>query len=240
MLQSPPTDLVDAHVTQLAIGLGDHSCIVDQFAQVRCWGTNDFGQLGIASTQTIGDDEPAGASPALLERDAAHVAVGERHTCYVDDMASVRCWGAADTGQLGNGSTKNIGDNEPVPTGVVVLGGAARKVVAGKGFSCALLSDSTVWCWGDGTSGQLASPGVGALGDNELPVESPRFRAVKLLDEATDIDAGADHACARTADARLRCWGSGAHGRLGYGNTDNVGDREDTLPVGTVPVFQAF
>jgi len=38
------------------------------------------------------------------------MALGEFHTCVMFDDASVRCWGLNKDGQLGIGSTANIGD----------------------------------------------------------------------------------------------------------------------------------
>ena len=38
------------------------------------------------------------------------------------------------------------------------------------------------------------------------------------------ITAGGDHTCARLANGTVKCWGSGGSGRLGQGNTDNIGD----------------
>jgi len=34
----------------------------------------------------------------------------------------------------------------------------------------------------------------------------------------------------------VRCWGSGAEGRLGYGNTNNIGDNETPASAGDVDV----
>ncbi len=50
---------------------------------------------------------------------------------------------------------------------------------------------------------------------------------------AGGLDAGAYHSCAVLAGASLRCWGFGGDGRLGYGNTDTVGD--DEIPAAAGP-----
>ncbi|WP_181198108.1 RCC1 domain-containing protein [Enhygromyxa salina] len=34
------------------------------------------------------------------------------HTCAVNEFNELRCWGNNDTGQLGQGHTKTLGDNE--------------------------------------------------------------------------------------------------------------------------------
>jgi alpha-tubulin suppressor-like RCC1 family protein len=80
-----------------------------------CWGRNTWGQLGFANTTTLGDDELASAwGPSLSADIATTFAVGADHVCVVTGTGmGVRCWGRGSSGQLGNGSTATIGDNEP-------------------------------------------------------------------------------------------------------------------------------
>ncbi|MDQ4130687.1 MAG: RCC1 domain-containing protein, partial [Actinomycetota bacterium] len=52
---------------------------------------------------------------------------------------------------------------------------------------------------------------------------------------AAELDAGRDHSCAVLTGGTVRCWGHGAHGQLGYGNTRTIGDDEAPASVG--PVF---
>lgn len=114
----PPVDL-GAGRTAVAIGAdGWHTCAVLDDGSVRCWGQGDEGQLGYGNTATIGDDEtPGSAGPVDLGsgRTAVSVDGGQQHTCAVLDDGSVRCWGINGVGVLGlgDGSTENIGDDEP-------------------------------------------------------------------------------------------------------------------------------
>jgi hypothetical protein len=48
-----------------------------------------------------------------------------------------------------------------------------------------------------------------------------------------EVVAGANHSCVRAA-GRVRCWGAGGAGQLGYGNTDNIGDDESPASAGDV------
>ncbi|MFP2908341.1 RCC1 domain-containing protein [Pyxidicoccus sp. 3LFB2] len=58
---------------------------------------------------------------------------------------------------------------------------------------------------------------------------------------ATDIvqlHAGDTHTCALLNDGSVRCWGNGGTGRLGYGNTDSVGDNELLSSRGAIPLTE--
>lgn len=88
-------------------------------------------------------------------------------------------------------------------------------------FSCALLADGTVRCWGRN--------GVGNLGDGTMtgrlnPVEvlaSGSTQGTDVLGGVTQISAGSRHTCALLSDQTLRCWGRNVEGQLGDGTTTN-------------------
>ena len=48
------------------------------------------------------------------------------------------------------------------------------------------------------------------------------------------IDVGDRHTCALLDNGKVRCWGYGGNGRLGYGNSNNIGD--DEVPGSAGPV----
>jgi alpha-tubulin suppressor-like RCC1 family protein len=48
------------------------------------------------------------------------------------------------------------------------------------------------------------------------------------------LAAGARFSCARLDTGRVRCWGIGDYGALGYGNTRDIGDNETPASVGPV------
>ena len=92
---------------------------------------------------------------------ASAVAAGGEFGCALVDDGRVRCWGANDRGQLGDGSTIF----RPVPGDVVGLPSAPARAVAlatGWAHACAVVAPGgQVWCWGDNTTGEL---GPGATG----------------------------------------------------------------------------
>ncbi len=225
-----PVDL-GAGRTALAVTAGaNHTCAVLDDGSVRCWGLGDLGQLGSATTETIGDNEtPATVGPVDLGagRTATAVTAGANHTCALLDDATVRCWGAGGSGRLGYGSNDDIGDDEtPASAGAVDLGAGRTAVAIGAGslHTCAVLDDASLRCWGAGFGGQLGYGNVESIGDEvgETPASAGPVD-IGVGRTATAIAAGADHTCAVLDDASVRCWGNGFSGQLGYGNSDTIG-----------------
>ncbi len=226
---------VGGAVVQVAAG-DDHTCAVLDTGAVRCWGRGEYGQLGYGNTRDIGDDEtPASAGDVNVGGPVAQIAAGYAHTCALLRSGAVRCWGAGGSGQLGYGNAVTIGDDEaPASAGDVNVGGPVTQIVAGYVHTCALLSAGTVRCWGQGNTGQLGYGSVFPVGDDKTPAGvgdvSVGGRVVKLA-------AGYAHTCALLSTGAVRCWGFGASGQLGYGNTRSIGDDELPSSAGDVPLF---
>ncbi len=157
---------------------------------------------------------------------------GTQHTCVLMWGGQVKCWGYNFAGQLGQGNTMNIGDDEP-PSSIdwIDLGDAAVELAAGLHFTCAILTDASVKCWGHGNFGQLGYGDTEWIGDDELPSS---VGVVDLGDAAVKLTAGSNHACALTDQQTVRCWGDNDEGQLGYGNTVAIGDDEAPSTAGTV------
>jgi alpha-tubulin suppressor-like RCC1 family protein len=213
---------------------GGHTCALLDNGRVRCWGVASNGQLGYGNLNNVGDNEtPGSVVPVSLGRKAVAVSAGEYHTCAILDNGKVRCWGRGSFGELGTGSTGTIGDDE-LPTAVPAISFGRRKAVqvsAGYEISCVVLDNGKVRCWGDATDGKLGLGNPDVIGDNELPTA---VAPIKLGRTAVAVSAGWGHACALLDNGRLRCWGFGAVGSLGYGNSDKIGDDETPDTAGPV------
>jgi alpha-tubulin suppressor-like RCC1 family protein len=145
----------------------------------------------------------------------------------------VRCWGASEFGQLGYGNTDTIGDDEtPASAGDVPLGAPALHIGAGIYHTCAVLTTRAVRCWGRNDSGQLGYGNTDTIGDDETPASEGDVDLGGPL--ASALSAGFTHTCTLLRDGHVRCWGSGFWGRLGYGNTNSIGDDETPASVGDV------
>lgn len=180
-------------------------------ADLRCWGSNGTGQLGIGATPTramTAVDVPAGTVTA--------VAVGNRHACSLRPNGTARCWGSNAYGQVGDGASSLPAANVNSPTDVT--GGHSYDTIsAGGTMVCAVSAASSrhVDCWGRNNLGQL---GNGGSGDSSSPV------AVSNMDDAKFVAAGAAFACAERRDNTIWCWGQGSSGQLGNGETPGSSD----------------
>ncbi len=226
-------------VAQLAAG-GLHTCALLETGALRCWGRGLFGQLGYGNTNNIGDNEtPATAGDVNVGGSVAQLAAGAWHTCALLETGALRCWGDGEDGQLGYGNTNNIGDNEvPATAGDVNVGGPVAQLAAGGYHTCALLETDAVRCWGYGLYGQLGYGNMSNIGDNETPASAGDVDVGVPVDtpEGPLVVAGLYHTCALLETGAVRCWGRGAAGQLGYGNTSNIGDDEAPATAGDVNV----
>jgi hypothetical protein len=90
----------------------------------------------------------------------------------------------------------------------------ATQLAIGSNHGCALTADGAVWCWGDGSYGQLGRGGFIANGDR---------RAARVeLAPAQQIAAGWNTTCALLRDASVWCWGSSFFNVIGTGNLNHA------------------
>jgi alpha-tubulin suppressor-like RCC1 family protein len=163
--------------TALAISAGDaHTCAILDNATLKCWGSGGNGRLGSGATNNLGDGaNEMGNSLAVIDvgsgRTVRAITAGFAHTCAVLDNATVKCWGNGGYGKLGYGNQNDLGDgaNEMGTNLAAVslgIGRTALAISAGGTHTCAVLDNATAKCWGDGSSGQIGSNNVSAVGDD--------------------------------------------------------------------------
>jgi alpha-tubulin suppressor-like RCC1 family protein len=206
------------------VAMGDEgSCAVLASGALRCWGN-------AGRVSWVGDNElPTAVPPVDLGQPALGAAIGRAHTCALVSDGQLLCWGENERGQLGRGDVVT-----PAPLGPVDLGGRAAQVTALSEVTCAVLEGGALHCWGDNFTGILGHGDEGDIGDDEVPREAG---PVPLGATADAVSVGVFHACAVTGEHRVRCWGAGHEGRLGYGNLTTIGDDEPASAAGDVPIF---
>jgi len=208
-----------------AVDLGAfYSCALLQDGSVRCWGPNEWGQLGDGTTTN--SSTPV---TAVGITGAAAVTAGGFHTCARFPDGTVQCWGRNETGQLGN----------PVPnrssTPVLVTGLTAAAVTAGGFHTCALPGDGTVRCWGQNDLGQLGN-GTNDPVPNRPSTFNPTPVTVSGITTAVAVSAGGWHTCALLQDGTVRCWGDNTWGQIGNGQAVPPSSSFDPITPTPTPV----
>jgi alpha-tubulin suppressor-like RCC1 family protein len=185
-----------------------HTCGVTTSDIALCWGSNEFGKLGngLAAFQQL---KPVRVAGGLLFR---QVIAGGLHSCGSTTDNRGYCWGANNSGQLGNGT--RTGSFRPVAVAggiqfrmVVAAGGIVLIPSEEKedGFSCGLTTGDVAYCWGFGPLGNSTTN----TSSTPIAVAGGRhFRGVNLSHF---------HVCAVTNSDVAFCWGNNDVGQLGDG-----------------------
>jgi Tol biopolymer transport system component/alpha-tubulin suppressor-like RCC1 family protein len=193
----------------------NHACAITSAGGVRCWGFNQFGQLGDGTHEDRLTPTPV---PGLSTGVQA-IAAGSYHTCALLETGGVQCWGIANRGQLGYGDTTPpwfTSIDSPTPVDGLSSGVAA--LVAGSNHTCALMEAGGAKCWGSNDFGDL---GDGTTSDRNTPTD-----VVVLPPGVTAITLGEQHACALVNGGAM-CWGRNSEGELGDGTTTSRPTADD-------------
>ena len=199
-----------SNAVSVSAGAG-HACARLVDLTVACWGRNDFGQLGNANAATTNSSVPVVVDGITS---AGGVSAGGTHSCAViiGSPSVVQCWGSNSAGELGNGTTSVGPTSTPVTAAIPSTVDAIEVSAGGNGSSdhtCALLNDTSPWCWGNNLLGQTGEA----------------FATVTLTPTAVPLTSaqtttGQQHSCALLTDSSVWCWGDGASGQIGVVSTD--------------------
>lgn len=200
--RSTPVDVTGLTSDISAVStVGWHTCALNSFGGIQCWGANIYGQLGDGTD--VNRSRPVDA--AGLTGGIREVSTGVYHRCFLTGIGGVKCAGRNNNGQLGNGTTAD----SLTPVQAAGLTGGIRAITAEGDHSCALTSSGGVKCWGNNADGQL---GDGTLTTRLSPVD-----VAGLESGVVAVSAGMAHTCALTSTGGVKCWGRGGNGQLGDG-----------------------
>jgi alpha-tubulin suppressor-like RCC1 family protein len=192
-----------AGVQAIAAGR-NFACAITSAGGAKCWGANDFDQLG--NNDPMFADQSVPVDVFGQTTGVAQIAAGETHACLLTTGGGVKCWGRSDTGALGNNSHLEPDNTQSIATDVTGLTTGVAAIAAGSGHTCAMRTNGDVLCWGLNNVGQV---GDGSTTQRNTPVP--------VTTGAIAITAGYFHTCILTAPGVSQCWGNNAQGNLGNG-----------------------
>jgi alpha-tubulin suppressor-like RCC1 family protein len=186
---------------KLAAGTA-HSCAINPSSQLKCWGRNQFGQLGDGTTVDQTTSKIIDGASGYVE-----VSAGDMHTCAITTGGVLKCWGRNNSSQLGDGTT--VDQLTPI---TVDAGTLYSQISVSGSLSCGITTAGVLKCWGMNAYGGL---GDGTIINKSTPT------VINAGTNYLKISTGALHTCGITTGNVLKCWGLNDSGQLGDGTTVN-------------------
>ncbi|KFQ29210.1 X-linked retinitis pigmentosa GTPase regulator, partial [Merops nubicus] len=184
------------------ISCGDeHTAIVTGNGKLYMFGSNNWGQLGLGSKNTV--SKPT-CVKALKPEKTKLAVCGRNHTLVYTEKGNVYAAGGNNEGQLG------LGDTEERTTFHLISfftnQHKIKQLAAGSYTSAAVTEDGQLFVWGDNSEGQIG------LAD-EACVSVPR--QVDVGKPVSSISCGYYHSALVTGDGELYTFGEPENGKLG-------------------------
>ena len=222
-----------SHTPQALVSGNRHRCIILENAGLKhgrlmCWGSNSVFYAGLLGVGDENDRDTPTAVTATVLGDAGDgipntvksVAAGNSHSCAILSNDTVKCWGNKISGQIGGpaytlGNNKIISGTEGSPLGSET----ASRIAVGDHYTCAVLSNNSVRCWGLNDYGQTG----GGIPHSDRTISGSAGDPLNG-GSASRIAAGYEHSCAILNNGTVKCWG--------HNYDDQTGDGTPSLGVG--------
>ena len=223
-----------------------HVCILSSSKQVKCWGKNDFGNLGIGDSSSRGNagNEMGDYLPFVnLDDDAISIRAGGNSNCVLLLSLQIKCFGYNVFGQLGYGDVIDRGD-DPNEMGsylpLVNLGSnlLVSEFSVGSYHNVILFDSGKVKSFGNNDDGQLGYGDVVRRGDgpNEMGDYIP-FVSLGTGLIGLDVQVSRSSSCILFDNLDMKCWGVNGSGQLGKGNAVNQGDDNNEMGDNLSPII---
>ena len=196
------------NIKQLVSGT-HHTCALFEDGRAKCWGANNYRQLGYDSSENFLYSNEVDYIPL---NNIKELSAGSNYTCALFETGRARCWGDNINSQLGgkdNHSPKLLRESANISLKNI------KKIFAGRDHTCALLLSGKVNCWGSDTDGQLGGyeKGGRVLFQDSQFIPLPPIKYISTGEYST---------CAILLDGRAKCWGYNPNGMLGNGPGDGT------------------
>ncbi|NWY36738.1 RPGR regulator, partial [Sylvia atricapilla] len=184
------------------ISCGDeHTAIITGKGKLYVFGSNDWGQLGLGSKNTV--SKPTCVKALKPEKPKLAVC-GRNHTLVYTEKGNVYSAGGNSEGQLG------LGDTEERTTFHLISfftnQHKIKQLSAGSYTSAAVTEDGQLFVWGDNSEGQIGLA-------NEASVSVPC--KVDIGKPVSFVSCGYYHSALITGDGELYTFGEPVNGKLG-------------------------
>lgn len=199
VVHSPRTTAANAYMRSRISGGFDAACAIKSDNSLWCWGQDDYGQLGNGTLVTANQ-----SSPYKVDNNSyTSVSVGYRFACAIRTDGTLWCWGDNTYGGIANGTTSaTVHVYSPTQ---VSGGGTWVQISTGDNGACGIKSDSTLWCWGGGTT---------YLGNG---TSNPSTVPVQIAGNWSSVTTANTVSCGVKTDGSGWCWGYDAGQALGNG-----------------------
>jgi alpha-tubulin suppressor-like RCC1 family protein len=190
------------------LSVGTYSCIaVRTDGRMFSWGSNNYGQLGINSSDAYGGQDRSSPVQIGSLTNWSQVTTKGRSSAAVKTDGTLWSWGLNGYGQLGLGDV--INRSSPVQIGALTNWST---VAMGSYHCCAIKTDGTLWAWGLNGSGRL---GLNNTINRSSPVQ------VGALTNWVSVESATANCAATQSNGTLWTWGEGFKGKLGQNSTVN-------------------
>ncbi|NXH20532.1 RPGR regulator, partial [Bucco capensis] len=184
------------------ISCGDeHTAIVTGNGKLYMFGSNNWGQLGLGSKNTV--SKPTCVKALKPEKPKLAVC-GRNHTLVYTEKGNVYAAGGNSEGQLG------LGDTEERTTFHVISfftkQHKIKQLAAGSYTSAAVTEDGQLFVWGDNSEGQLGLADEACV---SIPCQVDVGKPVSF------VSCGYYHSALITGDGELYTFGEPENGKLG-------------------------
>lgn len=197
-----PVDVMGLTSGVIAITAGsEHYCALTSSHGMKCWGANQYGQLGLGWYNSGSDPNYVDG----LTSGVAGIAAGWQHSCARMESGQVKCWGTNWSGALGNNGYSSF-----TPIDVVGLPAAPALLVAGEEHTCAIVNGQP-FCWGGNHYGEMGN------GTTTNVVTPTLLSGIKQ--DVVAISASLQNICLVLANGVVKCAGANWGGQLGNGTT---------------------
>jgi alpha-tubulin suppressor-like RCC1 family protein len=124
------------------------TCALTEEGEAWCWGSGEAAPVGVDAWDRRERVVPV-AVPGRLRFRSISAGLGE-HACGLSPNGAAYCWGANESGQLGNGTKRT--SYMPVP---VAGGRRFKSISAGAYHTCGVATDGSTCCWGSNRAGAV-------------------------------------------------------------------------------------